>query len=311
MNLAAIIARLGTHDPRPSCPESTVAGPGAPTSGAVTTPSPSSHRDLERRRPSPLSPISTSHWARHQASTTALGTPHTAATEVNDIPTHPSRLISNLRTASGGGPRPRLAFANARCIPLNKPEELDAAGTNRAAVAGAIMHTYAQMMFQSDRFHADPHPGNLIARPDKRLGVVDFGEVGYINDETRNALVRLLVAVLGRDSAALGQAVLAVSRSTRAVDRRGLGPDLATLLQPITDTTLQDIKLGAVLRDLLPVLRRYGLVLPADLAILLKTVIECEGTMNELDPAFGMNNFLAELGKRVAVVNTDRDPSAP
>jgi predicted unusual protein kinase regulating ubiquinone biosynthesis (AarF/ABC1/UbiB family) len=74
---------------------------------------------------------------------------------------------------------------------------------------------------------------------------------------------------------------------------------------------LPDIKLGAVLRDLLPVLRRYGLVLPADLAILLKTVIECEGTMNELDPAFGMNNFLAELGKRVAVVNTDRDPSAP
>jgi ubiquinone biosynthesis protein len=188
-------------------------------------------------------------------------------------------------------------------IPLNRPEELDAAGTDRAAVARAVTHAYAQMMFQSDRFHADPHPGNLIAQPDERLGIVDFGEVGYINAETRNALVRLLVAVLGRDSAALADAVLAVSRSTHDVDRHGLGPDLGTLLRPIADTTLQDIKLGAVLRELFHVLRRYGLMLPADLAVLLKTVIQCEGTANELDPAFAMSTFLAELGKRVAVAN--------
>jgi ubiquinone biosynthesis protein len=51
-------------------------------------------------------------------------------------------------------------------IPLTNADELDAAGTNRPAVARAIMHAYAQMIFQSDRFHADPHPGNLIAQPD-------------------------------------------------------------------------------------------------------------------------------------------------
>ncbi|HEY6425768.1 MAG TPA: AarF/UbiB family protein, partial [Acidimicrobiales bacterium] len=156
-----------------------------------------------------------------------------------------------------------------------------------------------------------PHPGNLIAQPDKRLGVVDFGEVGAINAKTRNALVRLLAAVLGRNSDELGRAVLDVSRSTRDVDRRQLGDALAALLAPITDTTLQDLRLGAILRDLLHVLRRNGLVLPADLAVLLKTVIECEGTTNEIDPAFSMSNFLTEIGKRVASVNSDRDRSAP
>jgi ubiquinone biosynthesis protein len=43
-------------------------------------------------------------------------------------------------------------------IPLTRADELDAAGTNRPAVAQAIMHAYAQMMFQSERFHADPTP---------------------------------------------------------------------------------------------------------------------------------------------------------
>jgi ubiquinone biosynthesis protein len=196
-------------------------------------------------------------------------------------------------------------------IPLTRSDELDAAGTDRPAVAHAIMHAYAQMIFESDRFQADPHPGNLIAQPDKRLGLVDFGEVGAINAKTRNALVRLLAAVLGRNSDELGRAVLDVSRSTRDVDRRQLGDAMAALLAPITDTTLQDLRLGAILRDLLHVLRRNGLVLPADLAVLLKTVIECEGTTNEIDPAFSMSNFLTEIGKRVASVNSDRDRSSP
>jgi ubiquinone biosynthesis protein len=196
-------------------------------------------------------------------------------------------------------------------IPLTRADELDAAGINRPAVARAIMHAYAQMMFQSERFHADPHPGNLIAQPDKRLGLVDFGEVGSIDADMRNALIRLLVAVLGRNSDALGQAVLDVSHSTRRVDRGQLGDALAALLAPITDATLQDIRLGAVLRDLLHVLRRNGLVLPADLAVLLKTVIECEGTTNEIDPAFSMTNFLTELGKRVGFVSEDRGRSVP
>jgi len=185
-------------------------------------------------------------------------------------------------------------------IPLSRPEELDEAGTDRAAVARSVAHAYAHMMMHSDRFNADPHPGNLFAQTHERLGVVDFGEVGFMDDGLRNALIRFLGAVLVRDSAALGQAVVAVSRSVRDVDRQGLGPDLDVLLRPLTDTTLRDMKIGRVLVGLLHVLRRYGLVLPADLAILLKTVVECEGTTNELDPTFAMSHFLAELGEGLA-----------
>ena len=39
MNLVAIMARLGIHDPRPSRPESSVAGAGGPTWDGVTAPS--------------------------------------------------------------------------------------------------------------------------------------------------------------------------------------------------------------------------------------------------------------------------------
>jgi ubiquinone biosynthesis protein len=180
-------------------------------------------------------------------------------------------------------------------IPLTDSTALAVAGTDRAALARAIVHAYAAMIFRSDRFQADPHPGNLIAMTDGRLGMVDFGEVGSVAPPTRGALTSLLTAVLGRDSDALADAVLSFSRLTRSVGREKLGEQLATLVQPITDSSLEDLKLGRVLRELLQVLHNNGLVLPADLAVLIKTVIVCEATAEELEPTIDVRSFLGEL----------------
>jgi ubiquinone biosynthesis protein len=163
-------------------------------------------------------------------------------------------------------------------------------------MARAIVHTYAKMILRSDRFQADPHPGNFIAMRGGRLGVVDFGEVGLVTPATRNALTSLLLAVVSRDRDALADAVLSISRVGRPVDRTEFSQQLAALLDPIIGSELQHIKLGRVLLGLLHVLRRQGLMLPADLAVLVKTVIECEATADELDPTLSLSSFLDELG---------------
>ncbi len=163
-------------------------------------------------------------------------------------------------------------------------------------MARAIVHAYAAMIVRSDRFHADPHPGNFIAKPDGHLGVVDFGEVGTVAPATRTALTGLLLAVVSRDRDALANAVLSISRARCPVDRTGFSRELTELLDPVASAELQDLKLGRVLRDLLRVLRRQGLMIPADLAVLIKTVIECEATADELDPALSLGSFLGELG---------------
>jgi ubiquinone biosynthesis protein len=181
-------------------------------------------------------------------------------------------------------------------ISLTNADGLTEAGVDRTALAQAIIHAYAKMIVRSDRFHADPHPGNLFAMPGGRLGMVDFGEVGTVTPATRTALTSLLLAVVSRDRDALADAVLSMSRVCRPVDRTQFSRQLAALLDPIVDAELQDIKLGRVLRDLLHVLREQGLMLPPDLAVLVKTVIECEATADELDPTLSLSSFLSELG---------------
>ena len=180
-------------------------------------------------------------------------------------------------------------------IPLSNRERLEAAGADRAGLARGILQAYAVMIFQSDLFHADPHPGNIIALKGGRLGLIDFGEVGSVTSAERSTLLRMMSAVLGRDGDALAEAVLSVSRTTRAVDRADFGAQLTALLHPVADASLRDVRLGDVLGPLLHLLRTSGIVLPSDMAILIKTMIECEATTGELDPTLSMLNLVGEL----------------
>ncbi len=52
--------------------------------------------------------------------------------------------------------------------------------------------------------------------------------------------------------------------------------------------TLRDFRLGAALMDFVNLLRAHWLVLPADLALLIKAFISLEGMGRELDPDFDM-----------------------
>ena len=181
-------------------------------------------------------------------------------------------------------------------IPLSNRERLEEVGADRAGLARAILQAYGVMIFQSDRYHADPHPGNLIAMSGNRLGLIDFGEVGSVEPAERSALLQMVTAVLGHDGDSLASAVLSVSRITRPVDQADFAAQLAPLLESVAGADLNDLRLGPTLGRILHLLRDNGIVLPSDLAVLIKTLIECESTTNELDPAMSILDLVGQLG---------------
>jgi ubiquinone biosynthesis protein len=181
-------------------------------------------------------------------------------------------------------------------IPLTDREGLEEDGVDRAVLARAILQAYGVMIFQSDRFHADPHPGNLIAMDGNRLGLIDFGEVGSVEPAERSALVGMIMAVLARDGDALAAAVLSVSRTTRPVDQTEFGGQLSPVLDSVADASLKDLRLGETFGRMLRLLRQNGILLPSDMAVLIKTLIECESTTIGLDPTMSMLSLVGELG---------------
>ena len=66
-------------------------------------------------------------------------------------------------------------------------EGLDRAGVDRRALATKAASVSVRMVFEHGFFHADPHPGNLFIEPDGRIGLIDFGMVGFNSGVISNA----------------------------------------------------------------------------------------------------------------------------
>ncbi len=82
---------------------------------------------------------------------------------------------------------------------------LDAAGIDRAALAERILDAYGRMIFHDGLYHADPHPGNLLVRPDAsqpdgfELVFLDFGAVARLTPAMRHGLAEMIAGTLAQD----------------------------------------------------------------------------------------------------------------
>jgi ubiquinone biosynthesis protein len=179
-------------------------------------------------------------------------------------------------------------------IPLTDLAAVDAAGLDRHELARAVLTTNLVMILFDDHFHADPHAGNYLALPDGGLGLVDFGQVGSSDQSTRQQLLELLGALVGGDATTAAAAVAAICERPDA-DLETLSRDLSTLLSGLSKATLGEVPVGRLLRGTLKLLRSNGLVLPANLTLLAKAVLESESTAQELDPGIQISDLVDGL----------------
>ena len=62
------------------------------------------------------------------------------------------------------------------------------------------------MIFRDGLYHADPHPGNLLVRPDPQmpggfeLVFLDFGAVARLTSASQTGLAEMIAGVLARDA---------------------------------------------------------------------------------------------------------------
>ena len=67
-------------------------------------------------------------------------------------------------------------------------------------------------------FHADPHPANILVRPDNQLTFVDFGSCGSFNNQQRVALEQMVLSMKNQDVDAMTRASLSLMEPLQPVD---------------------------------------------------------------------------------------------
>lgn len=179
-----------------------------------------------------------------------------------------------------------LTLERVRGIKVDDPAALEATDIDGKTLAHRAVGMLLQMVFEDGFFHADPHPGNFFIEPGGRIGLVDFGMVGTVDERSRELLADLLLALTSRDADRLIDGILDLGAVRGHLDRNGLRADLDSLLSRYADLPLGSIPLGPLLEEALTVVRQHQLQLPSNLALLFKMLIMAEGLGARLDPTF-------------------------
>ena len=184
-------------------------------------------------------------------------------------------------------------------VKFTDTEAIEAQGLDRSAIAHRAARLLLTMIIDHGFFHADPHPGNVLIERDGRIGLIDFGMTGEVNEATRNLLLQLMIGIARQDASRLTDAVLEISVSRSSVDRHALRRDLQHLLQRYAGRALGDMKFGTMLGEMLDVIRWHHLRLPPDLALLVKTLAMGEGLAARLDPSFNLLEVYLPLSEEL------------
>lgn len=184
-------------------------------------------------------------------------------------------------------------------IPMNRPDLLDEAGLDRGELARRGIYAYLEQIFVHGHFHADPHPGNLFALPDGRVGFTDFGRVGTIGKVGRDQLADLFVAIVDDDVGLAVDTLVAAAGSPGDIDVSELEREVSRLIAKYYNKSLKDVRIGELISEVLKLVRDHHLMLSSELAILLATLAVLEGLGNQLDPDFDFVAATAPFARKI------------
>ncbi len=172
-------------------------------------------------------------------------------------------------------------------IPGRQIDRLAPAGLDRKVLARRGARAVLKMILEDGLFHADPHPGNVFYLPHNRIAFIDFGMVGRLDEQRREQLMRLLLGLVKQQARQVAQVALDWSDSG-GIDEDALVGEIQEFVERYRKVPLKQLQFGAMLSDMLALMRQHHIRLPPDLSLLVKAFISLEGMGRELDPDFEM-----------------------
>jgi ubiquinone biosynthesis protein len=166
---------------------------------------------------------------------------------------------------------------------------------NEVTRHGAEM--YLEMIFHHGFYHGDPHPGNLIVLADGTIGLLDFGMVARLDESLREDIEDMLIAIVSQDAQRLTSLVTRLGAVPPGLDESALSVDLSEFVSHYANQPVDSFDLGGALTEMVEIVQRYHIMLPASLAMLIKVLVMLEGTARLLEPEFSLMELIQPYQK--------------
>jgi ubiquinone biosynthesis protein len=182
-------------------------------------------------------------------------------------------------------------------VKMDEVEKIRAMGIDPKEIALIGLRSFSRQLMEFGFFHADPHPGNTIVMRDGRVGLVDFGITGYLDDETMRHIANIFLGYAEHDYDMVMDALLGAGLiHEEGMDLAEFRTDLKDMSESFYGRSLQYISVVDVYDQIIQLVLKHRVRLPRNLLLLLKTFIQTEA----LGKILGSDASLLEITRPYA-----------
>jgi predicted unusual protein kinase regulating ubiquinone biosynthesis (AarF/ABC1/UbiB family) len=190
-------------------------------------------------------------------------------------------------------------------IKLNQPEKILAQGIDASHLVDVGIQCSLRQLLEHGFFHADPHPGNLLAMPNGKLAYLDFGMMSEINVEQRYGLLNAIVHIVNREFDSLAYDYVRLGFLTPDVDVTPIVPALAKIFNDALGSSVSDLNINRIFEGLSDVMYEFPFRVPAYYALIVRSLITMEGIAMSVDANFKvMSAAYPYVAKRLLTDNS-------
>lgn len=173
------------------------------------------------------------------------------------------------------------------------------AGYNNERIAAHLVEALFKQVYEFGFFHADPHPGNIAVAPGEKIVFYDFGQVGVIDQFTREKAINMVIGMMRYDVNTVTRSLMSIALSSQHVNYEEIRHDVARLQQKYYGLPLSEINVAEALSELMELSVKYQMRLPAELSLMVKMLMTIEGITAQLDPRLSILDVAEPYGKKL------------
>jgi predicted unusual protein kinase regulating ubiquinone biosynthesis (AarF/ABC1/UbiB family) len=172
-----------------------------------------------------------------------------------------------------------------------------------APLAEELFKAYLQQVLVDGLFHADPHPGNVFVTKDGRIALIDLGMVGHTAPVMQENLLKILLAISEGNGEAAAEIAIRMSEKLEEFAAPEFRRRITQLVALRRDQGLEQLNVGRSLLEVSGIAHENGLIVPSELVLLGKTMLQLDEVGRILDPTFDAN---ASIRRNVAALMSRR-----
>ena len=171
-------------------------------------------------------------------------------------------------------------------IKLTQPEKIAALGINARYLIEVGVQCSLRQLLEHGFFHADPHPGNLLATMDGKLAYLDFGMMSEVKPAQRYGLIEAIVHVVNREFDSLAKDYVKLEFLTPETDLTPIIPAFAKVFANAQGASVADLNIKSITDDLSALMYEYPFRVPPYYALIIRSLVTLEGIAIYIDPNF-------------------------